>query len=71
MDPAKSIKALVDGATAAMQRDEPGRVRQAVVRLSRLLDADADELLALATAVGAPLGARSRSGPASRQSLFT
>ena len=71
MNPAVSIKAIVDGVTAAMQRDDPGRVTEAVTRLSRLLDADPCELLGLATAPDAPLGARSRSGPASRQALFT
>ncbi|TVZ03748.1 hypothetical protein EAS64_14880 [Trebonia kvetii] len=71
LDPAQSIKAIIDGVTAAMQRDDPGRVTEAVSRLSVLLNADPDELLALATAPGAPLGTRSRPGPASRQSLFT
>jgi hypothetical protein len=71
MNPAVSIKAIVDGATAAMQRDDPGRVNEAVTRLSRLLDADPCELLWLATTPDAPLGTRSRSGPASRQTLFT
>lgn len=71
LHPAESIKAVVDGATAAMQRDDPDRVNEAVTRLARLLDADAGELLALATTDDAPLGARSRPGPASRQSLFT
>lgn len=71
LEPAKHIKAVVDGVTAAMQRDEPGRVTEAVARLAKLLDADADELLRHATAASAPLGARSRSRPASRESLFT
>jgi hypothetical protein len=54
-----------------MQRDDPDRVDEAMARLAKLLDADADELLALATTPDAPLGARSRPGPASKQSLFT
>jgi hypothetical protein len=71
LEPAKYIKAVVDGVTAAMQRDEPGRVTEAVARLAKLLDADASDLLRHATAAGAPLGARSRVSPASRESLFT
>ena len=71
LEPAASVKAVVDGVTAAMQRDEAGRVNEAVTRLARLQRADADELLALATAAGAPLGTRTRPGPASRASLFT
>jgi hypothetical protein len=71
LEPAESLKAVIDGATAAMQRDDPGQVNQAVIRLAALLDADAGELLALATMADAPLGTRSRPGPASRQSLFT
>jgi hypothetical protein len=71
LEPAKYIKAVVDGVTAAMQRDEPGRVAEAAARLAKLLNADASELLRHATAAGAPLGARSRSSPASRESLFT
>jgi hypothetical protein len=71
LEPAKHIKAVVDGVTAAMQRDEPGRVTEAVARLAKLLNADADELLRHATAASAPLGVRSRSRPASRESLFT
>jgi len=38
---------------------------------ARALGADAGELLRHATAADAPLGARSRSHPASRESLFT
>jgi hypothetical protein len=71
LHPAESIKAVVDGATAAMQRDDPERVNEAVTRLAGLLHADAGELLAFATRADAPLGARSRPGPASRQTLFT
>jgi len=71
LEPARYIKAAVDGVTAAMQSDEPGRVTEAVARLAKLLDADASELLRHATAADAPLGARSRSSPASRESLFT
>jgi hypothetical protein len=71
LHPAESIKAVVDGATAAMQRDDPERVNEAVTRLAGLLHADAAELLAFATTADAPLGARSRPGPAFRQSLFT
>jgi hypothetical protein len=71
LEPAKYIKAVVDGVTAAMQRDEPGRVAEAAARLAKLLNADASELLRHATAADAPLGARSRSSPASRESLFT
>ncbi len=70
LEPALSIKAVVDGATAAMQRDDPSRVSEAITRLARLLDTDADRLLTLATEAGAPLGTRSRSGPASKESLF-
>jgi hypothetical protein len=68
---AKSIKAIVDGATAAMQRDDADRVNEAVTRLARLQHAEAGELLALATAADAPLGTRARPGPASRGGLFT
>jgi hypothetical protein len=71
LHPAETIKAVVDGATAAMQRDDPDRVDEAVARLAKLLDADAGELLTLATTSDAPLGARSRPGPTSKQSLFT
>ena len=71
LEPAGSIKAVVDGVTAAMQRDDAGRVAEAVARLSRLLDAGDGELLALASMADAPLGTRSRPGPASAQSLFT
>ncbi len=70
LEPAASIKAVVDGVTAAMQRDEADRVNQAVTRLVGLQHADAGELLMLATAAGAPLGTRTRPGPASRTSLF-
>jgi hypothetical protein len=70
LGPAKCVKAIVDGATAALQRDDPDRVAGAMTRLSRLLGADPRELLALAT-TDAPLGTRSRSSPASRQGLFT
>jgi hypothetical protein len=69
--PAAGIKAIVDGSTAAMQRDDPGRITDAITRLARLLDVDPRELLALATTADAPLGTRSRPRPASRQSLFT
>ncbi|MHB1819882.1 MAG: hypothetical protein ACYCO9_17855 [Streptosporangiaceae bacterium] len=71
LNPASSLKALVDGASAAMQRDEPGRLGEAVARLSRLLDADPGYLMALASDPGAPLGTRSRSGPDSVETLFT
>jgi hypothetical protein len=71
LEPAKYVKAVVDGVTAAMQRDEPGRVTEAAARLAKLLNADASELLRHATATSAPLGARSRSSPASCESLFT
>jgi hypothetical protein len=71
LEPAASIKAIVDGATAAMQRDDRGRIRDAITRLSALLDVDANELLALVTAGDAPLGSRSRSSPMSKESLFT
>jgi hypothetical protein len=71
LSPAGCIKAIVDGATAAMQSDDPARVAGSITRLSRLLDADPRELLALVTTADAPLGTRSRSSPASRHSLFT
>jgi hypothetical protein len=71
LDPAKCVKAIVDGATAAMQREDPSRVAGAMTRLSRLLGAAPRELLALAATADAPLGTRSRSSPASRQTLFT
>lgn len=71
LDVAESVKAIIDGVTAAMQRDDPGRLTEAAIRLSALLGADPGELIALAAAPGAPLGTRSRPGPASRQSLFT
>jgi hypothetical protein len=56
LEPARYLKAVVDGVTAAMQRDEPGRVTEAAARLATLLDADASELLRHATAAGAPPG---------------
>jgi hypothetical protein len=68
--PALSIKAVVDGATAAMQREDPGRISEAINRLATLLATDADHLLTLATEASAPLGTRSRSSQASKQSLF-
>jgi hypothetical protein len=71
LEPARSVKAAVDGATAAMQRDDPDRVKDALTRLSALLSVDAAELLALATANDAPLGSRSRSSPTSKETLFT
>jgi hypothetical protein len=71
LEPAKNVKAVVDGATAAMQRDDPDRVSDAIARLSALLRVDAEGLLALATAFDAPLGSRSRSSPTSKESLFT
>lgn len=71
MDPAASLKAIVDGATAAMQCDDPDRVRDAVLRLSALIDVNTEELLALASTRDAPLGPRSRSSPTSKESLFT
>lgn len=70
LQPARSIKAVVDGATAAMQRDDPGRIREAVNRLARLLATDAEHLLMLAAEASAPLGTRSRSSPASKEHLF-
>jgi len=70
LEPAAGLKAIVDGATAAMQRDDADHVRQAITRLSALLGADSDELLALATADNAPLGRKSRPSPHSKQSLF-
>jgi hypothetical protein len=71
LDPAKSIKAVVDGASAAMQRDEPERLHLAMRRLSLLLEVDEERLLDLATAPGAPLGTRSRPKPTSKDCLFT
>ena len=71
LDPATSVKAIVDGTTAALQSDDPDRVRQAMTRLSVLLGVDADELLALASGGDAPLGSKSRSGRESTGSLFT
>jgi predicted nucleic acid-binding Zn-ribbon protein len=71
LEPATTIKAIVDGVTAAMQRDDPGRLADAMGRLAPLLGVQAAELLALATAGNAPLGSRSRSSTASKQSLFT
>jgi hypothetical protein len=71
MEPGRCVKALVDGAAAAMQCDAPGRVGEAITRLSRLMHADPAEMVALATEPGAPLGVRSRQGPASKESLFT
>jgi hypothetical protein len=70
LQPALSIKAVVDGVTAAMQRDDPGRISEAINRLARLLATDADHLLTLATEASAPLGTRSRSSPASKEGLF-
>ena len=70
LEPAVSLKAIVDGATAAMQRDDADHVRPATTRMSALLGADNDELLALATADNAPLGRKSRPSPHSKQSLF-
>lgn len=71
LDVGTTIKALVDGASAAMQRDEPHLIGAAVLRVARLLDADPDELLRLATDEGAPLGTRSRSNPTAKEFLFT
>lgn len=72
LEPARHVKAVVDGVTAAMQRDEADyRVNEAITRLARLQHADAAELLTLATAADAPLGARARLGPAARTRLFT
>lgn len=71
LDVPASFKSVVDGASAAMQRDAPERIREAIARLSILLDVPADELLALATAHYAPLGTRSSSKPTSKHSLFT
>jgi hypothetical protein len=70
LEPATSVKAIVDGVTAALQRDDPGRVADAMGRLAPLLGVQAEELLALATAGDAPLGSRSRSSTASKESLF-
>jgi len=71
LHPATSIKAIVDGATAAMQRDDPDRVTDAITRMAALLGAGAEELLTLATSGDAPLGSRSRSNPTSKEGLFT
>jgi hypothetical protein len=65
------VKALVDGATAAMRRDEPDRIQLAIVRLSEVLSVDAWTLIQLATAADAPLGTRSRKKPNSKDCLFT
>jgi hypothetical protein len=54
-----------------MQRDDAERIRDAISRLSVLLAAPADELLALVTTPDAPLGTRSRSKPTLKHCLFT
>jgi hypothetical protein len=71
LEPATTIKAIVDGVTAAMQRDDPDRLAEATGRLALLLGVRAEELLALATTGDAPMGSRSRSSTPSKQSLFT
>jgi hypothetical protein len=71
LEPATTVTAIVDGVTAAMQRDDPDRLADAIGRLAPLLDVQAGELLALATASDAPLGSRSRSSTTSKESLFT
>jgi predicted nucleic acid-binding Zn-ribbon protein len=71
LEPATTIKAIVDGVTAALQRDDPGPLTEAVGRLAPLLGVRAEELLSLAAAGDAPLGSRSRSSTTSKQSLFT
>jgi len=48
-DAGTDLKAIVDGATAAMQRDEADLVDDAVARLARLLDVDPATLLTLAS----------------------
>jgi hypothetical protein len=70
LNPARCVKGLVDGASAAMQRDDPGRLGEAVGRLSRLLDVDPGYLMSLASDPGAPLGTRARSRPDSAETLF-
>ena len=70
LHPARTVKTLVDGASAAMQRDEPGRIGAVIGRLSRLLDVDATYLMSLASDPEAPLGTRSRARPDSAESLF-
>lgn len=70
MNPAEVLKAAVDGASAAIQRDDPDRVSEQVARLSALLGVDPEELLALVTAADAPLGTKSRPSRRSKESLF-
>lgn len=71
LNPAVQLKAVLDGVTAAMQRDDPDQARAAVPVMSRLLGAPADEIADLIAARGAPLGTRSRSGTRGRERLFT
>lgn len=57
LPPATNVKAIVDGASAAMQQGvltDP--LRQSIGRLAALLDADEDDLLSLVTGPEAPLG---------------
>lgn len=57
LPPATTLKAIIDGASAAMQRGMPTeQIRISVQRLESLLGVPGDELLPLVTAHGAPLG---------------
>lgn len=56
LHPASNLKALIDGATAAMQRAEPRLLRTEVARLAALLHVDEERLATLIAAPGAPLG---------------
>jgi hypothetical protein len=71
LEPASTVKAIVDGVTAALQRDDPDRIADPIGRLALLLGVQAEELLALATVGDAPLGSRSRSSTTSKRRLFT
>ena len=71
LNPGETVKALVDGATAAMQRDDVDRLRPAITRLSGLLEVDEGTLTDLTTGPDAPLGTRSRTKPNSNECLFT
>lgn len=57
LPPATTLKAIIDGTSAAMQRGAlTEQIRISVQRLESLLGVPGDELLALVTAHGAPLG---------------
>lgn len=57
LDPGTTIKAIVDGASAALQGvSRPDLHDEATTRLARLLEADRAEIRSLIDSAGAPLG---------------